>query len=187
VIRVLGIDPSQRHTGLCLLAGTQVVLDEIKPTADDILSSAEHLRAELKSYLDRRDPDRQIRIYSIEKQLSVGGRSSSLLFYMQMTVLATVMEHVKGLDPEAILMMPLPIQLQSYIQKHHQFQGKTDLDLVSHFKRQTGEAGRISVHKVDAYYLAHFGRDVYTGRHGYRLPTREANLTPWKVTNGQHS
>jgi hypothetical protein len=183
---LLGIDPSQRHTGLCLLTETGPLFHEIKPTEADVLSSAARLRQGLTLFLEQHAQP-PITTYVVEKQLSVGARSSALLFHMQMTVLDVIADHVQRGDPSTpTFILPLPIQLQSYIRKRHGFGGTTATQLVRHFKRVANHPGLISQHCVDAYYLTQLGKDVLEGTWSYPLPSREVPLIPWPTTNGNH-
>lgn len=180
----LGIDPSQRHTGLCHLTVTEAFLYEIKTGDLDVLSSAAHIRLEFKTFVKKNNPHR-LPIFCIEKQLSVGGHSSSLMFHMQMNVFETIKLLAKEYNEEPTIIAPLPIQLQSYCTKLlglKAVKGKTYVDEV---KRLMKQEGRMSIHKADAYCLARLGRDVIDGVWSYKLPQSEAPLFPWKVTNGQ--
>lgn len=176
---IVGIDPSQRHTGLCLLREAGPIFHEIKTEDQDVLTSAGTLRRELRTFL--RENKAEKAIICMEKQLSVGGQSSTLLFHMQMNVL----EVVKQFNDDPTLIMPLPIQLISYIKKKHGGDTTSAGTIVAHFKNTTGWKGRISQHCVDGYYLARLGKDVLSGVWSYKLPSKEAPLHPWRTTNGK--
>lgn len=181
MIEIVGIDPSQRHTGLCFLREAEPVFHEIKTEAQDVLTSAATLRKGLREFI--KDNKAENAVIAMEKQLSVGGQSSTLLFHMQMNVF----EVIKQLQSEPTLVLPLPIQLTSYIKKQHKGDTSSASSIVAHFKDTTGWKGRISQHCVDAYYLALLGRDVLSGVWSYKLPSNEAPLTPWRTTNGKRN
>lgn len=182
--RVIGIDPSQRHTGLAdVCPGSHPAFHEIKPTGD-MLSSARQIVAELEEFLEQNAHPSTL--YAIEKQLSVGGQSSSLMFYMQMTVLDTIGRFVvEKFQVKPVFVMPLPIQLKSYMKKAHGFNIAKPSTIVASFKKKYDGAewaqGRISQHKVDAFMVALLAMDVMEGDWSYPLPSKEAALIPWEI------
>jgi len=181
---VIGIDPSQRHTGLAsLCSGSVPVFHEIQPTTD-ILTSGRQIEQELTLFLSKEaTPDT---FYSVEKQLSVGGQSSSLMFYVQMVVLNTVGRFVQeNFKKEPVFVMPLPIQLKSYMKKVHGFDISKPSTIVQSWKKKHSGApwaqGRISQHKVDAFMVAELALDVMKGSFSYKKPQKEAPLIPWEI------
>jgi len=105
----LGIDPSQRHTGVCLVdygpAGTKCFW-EIKTGNDDLLTSGAGVFTKMENLLREIPPSETI--IGMERQIS---RSSPFLFYVQMQVLAVIHSWAFPHTPKIIL--PLPVQLQS--------------------------------------------------------------------------
>jgi len=178
----VGIDPAQRHTGLCLLQpGVKPQFYEIKTTRD-LLSSVQHIRGSLQDWLGGRvDPDETV--FGVEKQLSKGGHMSALLFFVQMTVLEVIQEFFETKEPRIV--MPLPIQLMSYMKKRHMVPISSAADIVGHFKDTYDHKERISQHCVDAFYLAQMAKEVYAGQYSYPLPSKEQPLVPWRTINGQ--
>lgn len=174
----VGIDPGQRHTGLCFLTEAGPEFHEIKPENEDILSCLTKVRADLTKWLY--DKGSNPTLIAIERQLSVGGQSSSLLFAVQMTIL-DVVTRFSGMP--ATLVMPLPIQLQSYIKKRHGGDISSARATVEHFRQQLKWERRISQHCVDAYYLARLAKDVHEGTWEYKLPSKEAKLFPGVILN----
>lgn len=182
-INFIGIDPSQRHTGLCLLTETGPSFYEISPKHDNILDCLDELANELSSYLAQNyGSDTTI---CVERQLSVGAKSSSLMFLFQMAVLSMI-KHAHPME-EMRLIMPLPIQLKSYMIKVHGLDTSKKSTIVAGYKAATGQSGRISSHKVDAYYLARLGRDVSLGSWRYNKPSKEAKLFAGTILNGDTS
>lgn len=180
MIDILGVDPSQRHTGLCLLRGSQPTFYEIKTGSEDVLTSSRTIRREFRSIV--KEESCQDVALCIERQMVVGGQSSALMFHMQMNFMEAVKQLWTIPDP---LFMPLPNQLQSYIYHVHGVHPKEkDSFLVNHFKKTTGYKGRISIHCVDAYYLARLGQDVHRGAWQYKIPSNEPAQIPWRITNG---
>lgn len=176
----IGIDPSQRHTGLCLLTEAKSSFYEIQPTQDSLLGSLEYLAEEFRGWLavNWKEGD----LICMERQLSVGGQSSSLMFCVQMLILACIREVTK--QEEMQLVLPLPIQLKSYLKKRHGIDTKNKSSIVAGFKEQTGWQWRISSHRVEAYYLACLGRDVSLGSWQYKIPTKEVRLFSGTILNG---
>lgn len=174
----LGVDPSQRHTGLCLRGAGLLAFDEIKTEGMDMLSSARYIRQRFIAFVRQHNAENAT--YAIEKQLSVGGQSSSLQFFVQMNVL----EAVRYLNPEPTLVFPLPIQLQSYVKKVQNVPSHKGREYVAFCKKQIGHPGRLSEHCVDAYYLTRLAEDVMARRWWYKLPESEAAVIPWRIENG---
>lgn len=178
---ILGVDPSQRHTGLCLLRGAEPIFHEIKTGKEDVLTSARTVRREFRAFVHEHQC--QDAALCIERQLVMGGQSSSLMFHMQMNL----MEAVKQLwgHPQQ-LMMPLPNQLQSYLYHRHKIPtSASDGAIVKFFKEHTGRNKRISIHCVDAYFLAQLGREVLKGDWKYKQPSKEPAQIPWRLIDGQ--
>jgi len=182
-VNFIGIDPSQRHTGLCLLAEAGPDFFEIKPTQDTLLESLEYLADEFASWLCQnwRTGD----LICMERQLSVGGQSSSLMFTVQMLMLSCIKRHAPL--QEMRLVMPMPIQLKSYLIRVHGIDTKNKSSIVAGFKEQTGWQGRISSHRVEAYYLALLAKDVSLGSWRYNIPTKEVKLFAGTIINGDAS
>ena len=176
----IGIDPSQRHTGLCVLRNSGPSFFEIQPDQPNILECMDQLSNEFSSWLcqNYRTGDQ----ICIERQLSMGGQMSSLMFLVQMVVLSCIKRHAPL--QEMRLVMPLPIQLKSYMSKVHGIDTKKKSYIVAAFKEQLSWSERISSHKVEAYYLARLAEDVLLGRWQYKIPSRETNLFEGTILNG---
>jgi len=176
----LGIDPAMRHTGLCLYQETGPKFSQIDTeTSRDFLSSARHLKAEFRKKLTPLAG--KVHDVVMERQLSVGGSSSSLQFHTQMILLDLIDEILK---PERIY-LPLPTQLISYMRKRHKVDTSNASSIVRCFREQTNWPKRISQHCVDGYYLTRLGRDVAAGNWQYAMPSKETDLIPGKISNGQ--
>lgn len=174
---MIGIDPSLRHTGLCFLQGAEAIFYEIKTEGLDVLSATRKIKKEFLLFWAE---EAALSDVCIEKQLSVGGQSSALMFYVQMAILEVIAEN----GPTRAVLMPMPIQLQSYVKKRHACPSPEGRALVKHFQETCNHPKRISQHCVDAYYLARLGQDVLAGVWRYNLPSNEQPLTPWKTVNG---
>jgi len=179
-VNYIGIDPSQRHTGLCILRDSGPSFFEIQPDQPDILECMDYLATEFRSWL-RQNYHIGDQI-CIERQLSMGGQMSSLMFLVQMVVLNCIKRHAPL--QEMRLVMPLPIQLKSYMTKMHGIESKKKSSIVAGFKKQQNWQQRISSHKVEAFYLAKLAEDVLLGRWQYKLPSRETNLFEGTIING---
>ena len=144
----------------------------------DLLTSLNWIEDELTSFIEKhRDANTVI---CLERQLSVGGQSSSLMFSVQMSVLRALQD-MRLTDK---VVMPLPTQLKSYIKKVHGVDPKSKSVIVSRMKELTGIQGRVSSHKADAYFLARAARDVMLGRWQYKIPSKEIQLFPGEILNG---
>jgi hypothetical protein len=176
----LGIDPSQRHTGLAIQSkGSEPLFFEVQTGTDDLLTSMRRTRDDLMVILDRHCPSGGT-IYSIERQLTQGHSSAALA-----AVFMAILDAIHEWDPEPrAILMPLPVQLISYLKRQHGVDTTSASTIVQHFKQTRGYKGTISQHKVDAYYLGRLAADVMTGRWRYNLPTKERPLVPWRITNG---
>lgn len=176
---ILGCDPGLRHVGLCVLGGPVPVFEEVKTSSRDVASALKQIGKELSAW-KLRNPGS---VVSMERQLSVGGQSSALMFAVQMKVAEAL-----GLDdPRAQVVLPLPVQLRSYIKRVHGGDVSSARATVEHFRETHSWKARISQHCVDAYYLCRLAQDVLEGRWEYKLPTKELTLFPGVILNGgQH-
>lgn len=178
----VGIDPSKRHTGLCLLNETVPRFNEIRTNDVDVLTAAGMVHTGVQHFLAGLDP--ACTTVCPERQLSVGGQSSSILFSIQLKVL----EAIQNWDPnhKCQFVFPLPTQLNSYRIHQHGFVNKeSDSAQVARFKATTGFQGRLSIHCVDAYYLSLLAKDVLQGIWKYKIPANEPPITPWIIQNGE--
>lgn len=177
----IGIDPSLRHTGLCLLSeGAEPLFYEIKTLAPDILSAGWELEGELKQWLKRSVPP--FRFLLGQEKMLISGWSSNTLFHVQMIVLKMVQAHCEGIE-YPFTCMPLPVQLKAYMRDMHKVSIKDKTSIVRSFKEQTGIKG-MSSHCAEAYYLARLVRDVYEGRWSYKL-SKDLPIIPWEVLGGK--
>jgi len=177
---ILGIDPAQRHTGMCLLKTDSTYLFHEIKTTEDVLSSTRQIKKEMVEWTRDNCSSPESLTYSLERQLSVGGYTSALQYHFQVTVLEGI-AYLSG--NYARLVFPLPIQLKSYIKK---LGGdiKSPSTIVRSFKKLTGYKGRISQHCVDGYYLARLAEDVILGKFQYKLPSKDYKIVPWEIMHG---
>lgn len=179
---ILGIDPALRHTGLCLrkqagpIFRTITTPNENCPSAD-IVSTTRYLRSELTRIFTPMKG--VVTTVALERQLSVGGRTSSMQFLAQSIALEAIVDCIA---PEHII-MPLPQQLNSWYKKRG-IDISTDSATVREFKERTGYKPRVSIHCVDAYFLTEIAQEVLDGRWEYKLPSKEVDLIPGVITNG---
>lgn len=194
---VVGIDPSQRHTGLCLLreGETEPRFYEIQTGTQDIMTSSIIIEQELKHWM--RFLNCLDTVFCLEKSVS-GGFTSALLFHVQMVILKTIEQWpfyaapspcgVKPSVARVRLVWPLPVQLKSYMQKMCGVQGVSKEAIVARCKQMVPSyKGRMSSHKADAYFLARLGKAVIEGRWSYKLSEKELRILPneqWEIING---
>lgn len=180
-MNILGIDPSQRHTGLALKKGGSLVFYEIKTKQPDLLSSVLQLKTDLYKFIDQNAPGDEELFISMEKQVA-SGQSSQLLFYVQMAIF----EVLKAVRVERMV-NPLPIQLKAYMRKAEGVNTLSKTDIVESFRERYGKkwgVGRISSHCVEAFYLIRMAEEVLAGTWTYALTKREVALTPWPIMGG---
>lgn len=174
---ILGVDPGLRHVGLCVLTDAGPTFWEIKPTEPDVLTSLREIGRKLEAWRATNSPT----VMCLERQLSVGGQSSALMYAVQMKVA----EALEIDDPELKVVMPLPSQLRSYIKKVHGGDISSARATVEHFRQTQGWKTRISQHCVDAYYLCRLAQDVLAGRWEYKLPSKELAIFSGVILNGK--
>jgi len=163
---------------LCLIQdGCKPIFRQIS-TTEDVLMAVKNLRLGLTHYLQEWQAQGGNTVFSVEKQLSVGAYMSSLLFYVQMIILEVILD-VSQSSP--IVVMPLPIQLLSYMKRVYGAPTKPTREIVNHWKQFNEWEKRISQHEVDAWYLAKLARDVINKRWSYKLPSKEMKLVPWET------
>lgn len=175
---VLGLDPGQRHVGLCLLplGGGPPLFNEVTTDKADIYTSGVIIDTGLRQWFSSLPrPD----LVSIERQGSAGA-SSQLMFLMMYIALRVVYETWPGID----ITSPLPNQLKSYARHKYNIMDLSKSGLVKGYKSINKTAARISSHKVDAWFLARLGQDVLAGTWKYKQPANELPLTPKAILYG---
>lgn len=173
---IIGIDPSQRHTGVCILNSKLDVVEifDVVTGQEPILESGMMIREQME-VLFKGYPDA---IYSMEKMMP-GATCGPLLFYVQMIILESMARCTTKK-----LVHPLPIQLKSYMKKLLGAVPSNKTEIVQGFKKLTSFKGRASSHCADAYFLARMGDEVAAKRYSYRLSEKELPIMSWGVLNG---
>lgn len=186
-MKVVGVDPSQRHTGLALLDDKfefeAPLFFEIETRGTDLLTSVQRIRREFAKWVAENTMKDDV-VFSMEKMVA-SGYSSQLLFYVQMTLFEVIQSCYVKTSP--ILVNPLPVQLKSYIKKRYQIDVGKKSWIVDGFKEKCQvdwRERRISSHLVEAYFLARMGIEVLEHRWEYTRPQRELLLVPWEVNYG---
>lgn len=174
---IVGIDPSQRHTGVCILDQHLKVLEvfDIVTGATPILESGIMIRDQI-GILFKKYPDA---LYCMEKMMP-GATCGPLLFYVQMIILESMAEHTSKR-----LVHPLPVQLRSYMKKLLGKVPENKTATVQGFRELTSFKGRVSSHCADAYFAARMGDEVVNNRYSYRLSEKELPIMSWGVINGE--
>lgn len=182
-MKYLGVDPSERHTGLVILdKGHQPIFHEIYTGTKTVIEAAAQIREDLNHFWVVNLGLREEVCFAIEKQLPVGGQSSALLFYIYMAVLESTLPFRN--THQCHFVSPLPGQLKSYIKKMYRIETTSKTTIVNGWKAMFKYRERISSHRVEAWFLARLARDVLEGNWRYNLPSREAPLVPWVNLNG---
>lgn len=180
----LGIDPGLRHTGVCLLREEAApTFYQINTNKMSVLEAANYLKLEFRNFCETYGLLGDT-VFCVEKQLSVGASMSALMFHVQMQITQAIAEFVPAESPPKMV-SPLPVQLTSYM-KRMGVPTKPDSATVRHFKETTGHhRSRVSIHCVDAYYLARLAKAVIAGTWKYKLQKKETRLYPWEIINGE--
>lgn len=187
-MKVVGVDPSQRHTGLCLMdetLSTVPVFYEIQTRGSDLLTSIQKIRKEFTNWLDENTELDDV-VFSMEKMPS-GARGHQVLLPVQLALFEVVQS--RYLLQQPLLVNPLPVQLKSYM--WHRFKIKSQTanksEIVKAFRDQFGNAygvGRISSHCVEAFFLTKMAVEVLQHTWSYNKPEKELRLHPWEVLYG---
>lgn len=180
---ILGIDPSQRHTGLCLRDTTVSGAPrfyEIQPKEKELYASLKTLQEELscflKAFVQPIPPD-QVAI-CIEKQ-GYAGHSAQTLFCAEMFIIDTIKTSL-GKMPK--FLSPIPVQLESYLKKVEGLDICSKKSIVDGYKALHGQ-GRISSHLVEAFYLTKLAEAVLAKSWRYNLSSNEIPRYPWPTIN----
>lgn len=172
----IGIDPSQRHTGICVLSKSLEVvsLSEIKTGDMPVLESIVYIRNEMRKVCKVYPTA----VYSMEKMMPQA-TNGALLYCVQMAIL-----EVLGDSTSKQLVHPLPIQLKSYMKKLLGQVPPNKTAIVEGFKAATLYKGRVSSHCADGYFLARMAEEVVNKRFKYNLSKVELPLMTWGVIDG---
>jgi len=171
----LGIDPSQRHTGLCLLSedANRYVFRELKTKDCDLLTACQFLKTELHLTLAQWIGLEEM-VVGFERQIS---RASPFLFHVQMELLEELGEWVG--KSKLKLVLPMPSQLRAYMRDRHEVDITNKSTTVASFKKKVNFQNRVSSHCAEAYYLAVMAKDVYEEKWRFNR-CRERPIIPWQ-------
>lgn len=174
---IVGIDPSQRNTGVCVTDSKLKILEsfDIKTTTEPLLESIQAIRKGLE-VLMRKYPDA---LYVAEKQMP-SAKAGHHLFCVQMAMLEEMSKWTR-----CRLAHPLPIQLRSFMKSEVGKVPETKSETVQNAKLLSSFKGRMSSHMADAYFLCRLGAAVKDGRYKYKLSQVELPLISWRVEGGQ--
>lgn len=177
----IGIDPSQRHTGVCVVRrNNPTVIAEsydIETGKLSILDSGLLIRGELRRLFSRY-PNAT---YAVEKSMP-GARCGALLFYVQMILLE---ELSAGTDRKLVHI--LPVQLKSFMKSKVGVVPSNKTEIVRYARELSKFKGRMSSHIADAYFLALAAGDVRDGLYSYNISRGELPIISWRVLGGRYS
>lgn len=178
---VIGVDPGLRHTGLCLLEeGAEPFFRELKPKATNLLDCTHELENGLRGLVPYVKGHSEVWI-GMERQLAVGGESSALMYLIQYVLV----KGLRGIVLDAKWVLPLPVQLHSYLKKRHNLPDTKGRTIVKQCQTLINNTARLSSHCADAFYLALLARDVRKGTWQYNLPSKDLPIFPHRIENGQ--
>lgn len=178
---LLGIDPSKRHTGLCLIKAStgQAMFRELKTKDVDIFTACQQLKRDFQFTLLEWIGLDDFTV-GFERQIS---SLSAHQFYVQMQLFSVLHEWWGRHTPRIIL--PLPSQFRSYMRKVHAVDITRKSTTVASFRKQLNYTKRISSHCVEAYYLARMANDCYEGKWWFKT-SKELPITPWQEAWREH-
>lgn len=173
----IGIDPSQRHTGVCVLSPDLKIAEayDIAVPELPVLESGVVIRKAVGELFDKY-PDAT---YTMEKMMPAA-RNGALLYYVQMLILEELAARTSKR-----LAHPLPVQLKSFIRDTTGKMPVNKTDIVNSAKSASGYQRRMSSHMADAYFLARLGEMVSKGLYRYTLSKVELPLFSWGVIGGR--
>jgi len=176
---IVGLDPSQRHTGVCVINPELKIIEayDIKTDGMNILEAGLYIRAQLGILMDKYPRA----LYSVEKMMP-NARNGALLFYVQMILL----EEMEKRTTKRLCHL-LPIQLKSFMKKLTGKVPDSKSEIVNAAKVLTSFRGRMSSHMADAYFLARAGDQVLSGQYEYNLSEVELPLYNWEILGGVKS
>lgn len=179
-MRVVGIDPAIRHSGLCFFKpGAEPQFRQVNTdTNQDMVTSVDEVEAEFTKLFTQMAG--KVDVFAMERQLSVGAQSSAMQYLAQVTIMRLAWNILK---PKHVV-LPLPGQIISYARQVLGFSTGSASQIVRSFKEFTGHEGRISQHCVDGWLAARLALDVLAGKWEYKLPSKEVQLFPGIITNG---
>ena len=177
----IGIDPSQRHTGICIMRTPEdYVLSQIDTTVkDDLATSVKIIRRELRKGLfgDTEIPFDQY-AFGIERMIP-GAMTSPLMFAVQTIVYDEILDFFGEYVPS--FTTPYPVQLKAYMSRHHGVDIKNKkTGIIQGYKRITGDEARVSSHRAEAYFLARMAQDVIEGRWSFKQKPQKLRMFPWE-------
>lgn len=174
---IIGIDPSQRHTGVCILDKDLSIVQayDIVTGSVPLLESGIIVREMLGVLFDQYPTA----TYSVEKMMP-SARNGHHLFYIQMVLLEELAQRTNKR-----LIHPLPIQLKSFMKSLLGTVPETKTDIVKAAKQLTSFPGKMTSHVADAYFLARLGDRVLNNNYKYNVSRIELPIISWEVIGGR--
>ena len=176
----IGIDPSQRHTGLCVLRDNDYVLSQIDTTSKmDLQTSVYHIRGELLKLMIDYSLQPEQSHFGIERMIP-GAATSPLMFAVQTIVYDTILTHF-DFDNRLTFVTPYPVQLKHYMRKQHGVDIKNKkTGIIDGYKLVTGDENRVSSHRAEAYFLSRMAIDVDAGCWSFTQKKQRLRIFPWE-------
>lgn len=183
-MRILGLDPGQRHVGVCIREGADSFYCQVDTSTEPVVESTFLIEEGLARVVCEAKRTGPIEVVCLERQISTGAKASALMFCMMITALRVLRKEL----PDAKMVMPLPIQLMSYMKKRGVPTANAS-SIVRHHRETEAPSKRLSQHQVDAFYLTKAAEEVILGTWEYKLPTTEkapgAFAITWRSENGE--
>jgi len=189
-MRIVGIDPAIRHTGLCRMDSetleVPLLFREIKPKCYDILSSCWQLRDGIIKLFYEWEIVASETLFVIERQ-GVGKFSKNEQYHAQFMVFEAInFININYVKPPSVI-LPYPSQLKHYM-KSISVNVESKKTITQDIKGFIGNTDKVfSSHMAEAYCLARMGRAIFNGKWMVIRPPKEMPVIPenWNWKFGQ--
>lgn len=163
----IGVDPSLRHTGICWIDEKDYSPHflELKTEGLSIIDALITVQRQWQGIVDAFYKNRVV--FVVERQVPQARMGAWMC-----TSMAVVLMQIKNFAPRSKIYLPYPVQLKSYMRKLG-VDTSTKSSIVQSYKDEHNESGRVSSHKVEAFYLARMGQDIQQGAYHFRQPKKE--------------
>ena len=192
---IIGIDPSLRHTGVCVRNTTDskapLYTYEVKTGKLPVIESASAVADELPTFFDSINQYMwpASTVICVERQIpNAPGSSAAIQFYMYLIVIE-VLDNYFNYMREKFIITPFPMQLKKYMRvKHGVKEVSRKGSITERFKELTGL--RSSSHIAESWFMTMMAEDIL--KQNWTLPMDKSvvkyKIFPkgWKVY-GTHS
>lgn len=161
---IIGIDPSLRHTGVCVRNTTDpnnLYTYEVKTGKLPVIESAWAVTDELTTFLNTINQYiwPASTVLCIERQIpNAPGSSAAIQFYMYLQVIETLDCYFNYLR-EKFIITPFPMQLKKYMRvKHEVKEVSRKQSIIDRYKELTGRYN--SSHIAESWFMTCMAEDI---------------------------